>query len=62
MGSMYIMNARGRIIEKIDDEMQSLPTLLKQRNYLCDLIYDIVHKITDECTLKEIEEYLKIEG
>lgn len=55
MGSMYIMNARNRIKDKIDEELNKVQGLGKKIEFLRCAIYDLVQAITDEETLADLE-------
>ena len=55
MGHMYIMNARNRIKDKIDEELNKVEGLDKKIEFLRCAIYDLVQAITDEQTLGELE-------
>lgn len=52
---MYIMNARNRIKDKIDEELNKVEGLDKKIEFLRCAIYDLVQAITDEQTLGELE-------
>ena len=55
MGQMYIMNARGRIIDKIHKKVEKAPTIEKKFDVLREAVYELVEAITEETELERLE-------
>jgi len=55
MGQTYIMNARRRIIDKIDEKLSKIQGLEKKLDFLRDVVYEIIEVISDETELEQLE-------
>lgn len=63
MGDMYKMNARTRILQKVEKELDKTTSVLfgsdAKIEFLRSIIYDLVNEfVTDEVELQRLEEYM----